>query len=137
MYREIGIAATPVAIATVQVGQCVQCLSMGASSLTALPKDRFGVEGRYMTNTVRAWKPPSSAPGASGLTIPCSGPQNKTNRQLYEMLMEDPRHADTHLTRIEQHLIRCSCGHDFKNRLYESVNTQLSPDAVREFLRGD
>lgn len=38
------------------------------------------------------------------------------------------------MTRIEQHLIRCSCGKEFRARLHESVNTQLSPEAVEDFL---
>lgn len=40
------------------------------------------------------------------------------------------------MTSIEQHDIRCSCGHQFSVRLHESVNTELSPKAVEEFLRG-
>jgi hypothetical protein len=41
------------------------------------------------------------------------------------------------MTNINQHQIRCSCGHNFSVRLYESVNTQLSAKAVEEFLRGE
>lgn len=40
------------------------------------------------------------------------------------------------MTRIKEHLIRCSCGHEFSARLHESVNTQLSAEAVGEFLQG-
>lgn len=41
------------------------------------------------------------------------------------------------MTNINQHQIRCSCGHTFSARLYESVNTQLSAEAVEKFLRGE
>lgn len=40
------------------------------------------------------------------------------------------------LTRIDEHQVRCSCGHEFRSRLHTTVNTQLSPEAVEEFLRG-
>ena len=41
------------------------------------------------------------------------------------------------MTSIDQHQIRCSCGHNFSVRLHESVNTQVSPEAVEAFLRGE
>ena len=41
------------------------------------------------------------------------------------------------MTNINQHQIRCSCGHNFSARLHESVNTQLSSEAVESFLRGE
>lgn len=40
------------------------------------------------------------------------------------------------MSRIEEHQVRCPCGCEFKTRLHTSVNTQLSPDAVEEFLEG-
>ena len=39
------------------------------------------------------------------------------------------------MTNIEKITIYCSCGHEFEVRLYRSVNTELSPDAIDDFLQ--
>ena len=41
------------------------------------------------------------------------------------------------MTSINKHQVCCSCGHNFRVRLYGSINAQLSPEAVEEFLRGE
>jgi hypothetical protein len=41
------------------------------------------------------------------------------------------------MTRIVMDGVGCMCGNVFQGRWYESVNTQLGPDDVEPFLRGE
>lgn len=67
----------------------------------------------YMSSSIKAWRPSSTAPGHSGLTIPYSGPPDKMSRELYESLLQDrirelitqdPKEAQRVLTSSVTHL---------------------------------
>lgn len=55
----------------------------------------------------------------------------------FQVIEEETKVWQVSLTSIDLQQIRCSCGHFFSVRVYESVNTQLSSEAVEEFLRGE
>jgi hypothetical protein len=55
---------------------------------------------------------------------------------LYRYLSRSSERKENRLTNIVQHQVGCPCGHKFEARLFTSLNTQLSPEEVEQFLVG-